>query len=143
MITVIPDISLVYQMINFLILLFVLNQVLYKPIRKVILDRRQKVEILKDNADQASNDLFSQEQSYKNRLKQAKDEGLQEKSIFLEKALQEEKEIIEKINKKAQSNLTQVKEQIAREREQARKTLEDEVDIFASAISEKILGRAC
>jgi len=44
MITVIPDISLVYQMINFLVLLFVLNMVLYKPIRSVLLERKAKVE---------------------------------------------------------------------------------------------------
>ena len=47
MITVIPDISLVYQMINFLVLLFMLNLVLYKPIRKVLLERKAKVQALK------------------------------------------------------------------------------------------------
>ena len=43
MIKVIPDITTLYQMVNFLVLLFVLNLVLYKPIRKVILDRKAKI----------------------------------------------------------------------------------------------------
>ncbi len=51
MITVIPDISLVYQMINFLILLFVLNQLLYKPIRKILLERKAKIQGLESGVE--------------------------------------------------------------------------------------------
>ncbi|MEE4363818.1 MAG: ATP synthase F0 subunit B, partial [Desulfotignum sp.] len=79
MITVIPDISLVYQMINFLILLFVLNLVLYKPIRKVLLERKAKVQGLEGGVEKASADLASQEESYRNGLRQARSEGLKKK----------------------------------------------------------------
>ncbi len=143
MITVIPDISCVYQMINFLILLFVLNMVLYRPIRNVILERKAKIDELESGAINASKDLASQEDAYKDGLKEARSEGLKQKEAFVEEASAQEKEIIEQINKKAQANLAQIKDQVAQETEQARKALEAEVKTFAKAIGEKILGRAC
>ena len=143
MITVIPDISMVYQMINFLVLLFVLNLVLYKPIRNVLLERKAKIEGMQEGAQKASNDLVAGEDAYKDGLKQARSKGLKEKETFIEAASQEEKEIIDRINKKAQANLVEIKKQVAEETEQARKTLETEVEAYAKAIGEKILGRAC
>ena len=53
MITVIPDISAVYQMVNFLVLLFLLNLVLFKPIRNVILERKSKVGTLSSGAEKS------------------------------------------------------------------------------------------
>ena len=143
MITVIPDISTVYQMINFLVLLFVLNLVLYRPIRNVLLERKAKIESMQAGAEKASNDMVAGEEAYKNGLRQARAEGLAKKEAFIEKASQEEREIIDGINKKAQANLAEIKQQVADETEQARKALDGEVDAFAKAIGEKILGRAC
>lgn len=143
MITVIPDITLLYQMINFLVLLFVLNLVLYKPIRNVLLERKAKIEGMQNGAEKASNDLIAGEDAYKDGLKQARSNGLKKKEAFMEEATKEEKEIIDRINKKAQANLAEIKKQVADETEQARKTLEGEVESYAKAIGEKILGRAC
>lgn len=142
MITVIPDISLVYQMINFLILLFILNQLLYKPIRKVLLERKAKIQGLESGVEKANADLSSQETSYKDGLRQARTEGLKKKEAFVEEASKQEREIIDQINQKAQANLARIKKQVTDETEQARKTLENEVEVFAKAIGEKILGRA-
>ena len=143
MIKVIPDISTLYQMVNFLVLLFVLNLVLYKPIRKVILDRKAKIKGMQKKAEKAASDLVSGEEAYKDGLKVARTEGLKEKETFIDEASEEEKEILDKINKKAQANLVQIREQVAKETEQARKSLEGEVEVYARAIGEKILGRAC
>jgi F-type H+-transporting ATPase subunit b len=143
MITVIPDISLVYQMINFLVLLFVLNLVLYKPIRNVLLERKAKIEGMQNGAEKAQSDLVAGEDAYNSGLKQARSKGLKSKEAFIEEASKEEKEIIDRINKKAQANLADIKKQVAQETEQARKALEAEVDVYAKAIGEKILGRAC
>jgi F-type H+-transporting ATPase subunit b len=143
MIQVIPDITLLYQMINFLVLLFVLNLVLYKPIRKVLVERKAKIEGMQNGAEKAATDLVAGEDAYKEGLKQARVEGLKNKEAFIEEASKEEKEIIDGINKKAQANLAEIKQQVAAETEQARKALEAEVEAFAKTIGEKILGRAC
>ena len=143
MITVIPDSSTVIQMINFLVLLYVLNLVLYKPIRNVLIERKAKIEGMKEGAEKASTDLVAGETAYKNGLKEARSEGLKKKEAFIEEASKEEMEIIDGINKKAQANLAEIKAQVASETDQARNALEAEVEGFAKAIGEKILGRAC
>ena len=143
MITVIPDISAIYQMVNFLILLFILNLVLFKPIRNVILERKAKVDSLNTGVEKASADLENQKDAYKDGIKQARGEGLKKKEVFIDEASAEEKEIIARINKQAQANFAQIKAQVAEETDQARKALEAEVGEFAKAIGEKILGRAC
>lgn len=143
MITVIPNSSTVIQMINFLILLYVLNLVLYKPIRNILIERKAKIEGMKDGAEKAATDLVAGEDAYKSGLKEARADGLKQKEAFVEEASKEEKEIIDGINKKAQANLAEIKEQVASETDQARKALEAEVEEYAKAIGEKILGRAC
>jgi len=143
MITVIPDISAVYQMVNFLVLLFLLNLVLYRPIRNVILERKAKIGTLGSGVEKASADLEKQKDDYKEGLKQARGEGLKQKEVFIEEASAQEKEIISRINQKAQANFAQIKAQVAEETEQARKALEAEVEVYAKTIGEKILGRAC
>jgi F-type H+-transporting ATPase subunit b len=130
-------------MINFLVLLFVLNLVLYKPIRNVLLERKAKIEGMQNGAEKAQSDLVAGEDAYNSGLKQARSKGLKSKEAFVEEASKEEKEIIDRINKKAQANLADIKKQVAQETEQARKALEAEVDVYAKAIGEKILGRAC
>ena len=44
-ITVIPDISLLFQIANFLFLIWALNTILFKPIRKILRERKEKIEI--------------------------------------------------------------------------------------------------
>ncbi len=136
------DGSLVIQIINFLFLLYVLNLVLYKPIRKVLLERKAKVSGLEEGIDKLSTEAVDKDAGYTEGLKGARQEGLKQKEAFVEEASLQEKEIIDQINKKAQANLAEIRSQVAEETEKARVVLEKEVDVFAQAIGEKILGRA-
>lgn len=143
MITVIPDLSLIIQMINFLVLLWVLNLVFFKPIRNIIIQRKEKVDGLENGISNLSKEVTDKDNAYKNGLKEARAQGLKKKEAYIEEASQEEKEIIDQINKKAQARLAEIKRQVAEETEKARSELEKEVDTYAKLIGEKILGRAC
>ncbi|MBF0229713.1 MAG: ATP synthase F0 subunit B [Desulfamplus sp.] len=137
------DGSLFIQIINFLFLLYALNLVLFKPIRKILLERKEKIDSLEKGVQNLSSNAVDKDNAYKEGLKKARAEGLKHKETFVEQASQEEKEILDRINKKAQANLAAIRSQVADETEKARLALEKEVDIFAKAIGEKILGRAC
>lgn len=137
------DGSLLIQMINFLVLLWVLNLVLYKPIRGILLQRKEKISGLTGRVEAISTDLADQEANYRNGLRKARTEGLKKKEAFVEQASEEEKQIIDSINKKAQANLADIRKKVADETAQARQALEKEIDAYAKAIGEKILGRAC
>ena len=134
--TVIP------QIINFLILIFALNVVCYKPIRKILLERKAKVDGLAENIDSASTLSEEKDKAFTQGVREARTKGQKEKEALLNQASEEEKVIVSKIMDKAREDMVTVKEQIAKETEEVKAALEKEVDAFADAITQKILGRA-
>ena len=140
--TVIPDWTVLIQMANFLFLIWVLNSILYKPIRNVLLQRKEKVTGLEESIEASQKDVHDKEDAYALGIREARFKGLQEKDHLLDLASEEEKKIIDRINEKAQADLAKVREDIAEDAEAVRQSLLKEVDVFAEAIGQKILGRA-
>ena len=134
--TVLPQIA------NFLILIFILNIVVYKPIRKILLERRDKFQGLAEGIESAGQMAQEKDQAFNSGLKEARVKGQKEKEALLQAASDEEKEIVGRINEKAREDLVAVKDQIAKDTGAVKAALEKEVDAFADAISQKILGRA-
>ena len=141
-ITVIPNWTTVIQATNFIILIFILNIVLYRPIRKILFQRKEKVEGLEQNVENATSDLAEKEATYASGIREARKKGLKEKDVLVNAATAEEKAIIDKINAEALAELNAVKEKVAKEVDVARAALLKEVDGFANEIGAKILGRA-
>ena len=84
------------QLINFGILVLVLNIFLYKPIRKVLADRRQVVDGAREKV--AAVDLEVQEKMalYEVRLREAKAVASERRAESLKQARAEETSILEK-----------------------------------------------
>ena len=66
------DLAFVIQLINFLVLLAVLNILLYKPIRKVIAERQGKIADAKSRAEGVDQDVQAKMAEYEARLKEMK-----------------------------------------------------------------------
>ena len=141
-ITVIPDVSVFIQMANFIFIIWILNILLYKPIRNILIQRNEKISGLEQDIDTAETEALEQDEAFAKGVKDARTKGFKEKEALLQRALDEEKEIIGKINEKAQTELTSVREQIVKDTQAVKESLMKEVDGFATTISEKILGRA-
>ncbi|MDI6686823.1 MAG: ATP synthase F0 subunit B [Desulfobacterales bacterium] len=136
------DGSLIIQIVNFIFLIWILNIVLYKPIRKVLIQRKEKITGLEQKIDTVGNDIKEKDDAFDRGIKDAKAKGFNEKGVLLQEAADEEREIIEKINKKAQADLAEIRTKIAKDVEVAGKSLLQELDSFTNAIGQKILGRA-
>lgn len=136
------DGSIIIQIVNFIFLIWVLNIILYKPIRNVLLQRKERVADLEQSIEASRRDVEEKDEAFSLGIKEAKAKGLKEKEGLLQIASEEERKIIEKINEKAQADIANVRVKIAEDAESARKSLQQEVDTFADAIAQKILGRA-
>ncbi|MBW2568526.1 MAG: ATPase [Deltaproteobacteria bacterium] len=136
------DASVFIQIVNFLFLIFVLNIVLYKPIRKVLIQRKEKLAGLEQGIDVADSDAKEKDEAFMSGIKEARVSGLKEKEALLQEAFDEEKKVLEKINKKAQADLAEVRGKIAKDVESVSKSLQQQLDVFANEIGQKILGRA-
>ena len=136
------DTSLFIQIVNFIFLIWALNVILYKPIRNMLLKRKDKISGLEQGIEISESDANEKEEAFSAGVKSARADGLEKKKSMLEEAAQEEMAIIQKINLKAQADLAEVKAKIAAEAETTREALQAELDTFANAIGQKILGRA-
>ncbi len=133
--------TILIQIANFLVLIFVLNIVLYKPIRSILRQRKEKLQGLESGILIAAQQAEERNQAYSDGLKEARLKGQKEKELLMKAATDEEQAMVAKINAKAQQDLAAVKEKIAKDAEAVRNTLEKEIDAFAGAITQKILGR--
>ena len=136
------DASFVVQIINFVALILILNMVLYKPIRKMLLHRKKKVDGLEKQIDMSCKNARDKEEEFVSGIKEARLKGSQEKKHLIEIAIEEERQMAEKINQKAQAELDVIRKKIMKDSEDIRIALNRELDVFADAIGQKILGRA-
>ncbi|MBC8246813.1 MAG: ATP synthase F0 subunit B [Deltaproteobacteria bacterium] len=136
------DGSVVIQIVNFVFLIWILNIVLYKPIRKVLHQRKEKIAGLEKNIETCIRDVNEKDDSISSELRSAKQKGVKELENLLQSAEEEEKKIIKSINKKAAVEMVAIREKIVKDAENVRETLQKEIDTYASEIGQKILGRA-
>ncbi|MGD8243278.1 MAG: ATPase [Desulfobacterales bacterium] len=141
-ITVIPDWTTLLQAANFILLVILLNIILYRPIRGILIQRKEKFDGLEQNIESSTSDLAEKETTYAAGIREARKKGMMEKDALVQAASDEEKQVLDKISADAQAELNAVKAKVAQEAEAAKAALLKEVDIFANEIGKKILGRA-
>jgi len=130
-----------FQIANFLILLFVLNKVLYKPVFNFLDARRKKIEEGLEKCEK-----FGEEwQKIKNIEKEKMEEAEKAAYKIVEKARVDaqikEKEILELARQKAEKIIEEAKTDILREREKILEELKGETTDFIVFATEKILKR--
>ncbi len=136
------DQSLIIQIVNFLLLIFLLNIFLYRPIRRVIAQRSEEMGSLEqaiETADKKSNE--NEEGIQENRLLARKD-GYQTKEALKLEGLAEEKTILQESGSQADEKISRAKDEMNAQTAAVRKALEEQVVVFSKELAEKILGRS-
>ena len=140
-ITVLPDGSLIIQIANFLLIIWILNLILYRPIRNILRQRRERIEGLELSIETYNENAQEKDDAFASGIKEARTRGLKQKDTLLQAAAEEEKQIIENVNTNAQAELAEIRKKIAKDADNARTSLQERVDEFADEICQKILGR--
>jgi F-type H+-transporting ATPase subunit b len=140
-VTVIPDGSTIIQIVNFVVLIILLNLILYRPIRNIIKQRTDKIQGLELSIATSKDAAEEKDQAFAQGIKDARAKGMREKDSLMQEASEEEKRILDQINEKAQAELAEVRSKIAADAASVKGALSQQVDDFAKAISQKILGR--
>ncbi len=136
------DITLVIQMINFLILLFVLNLILFRPIRNIIKERNQIVDTF--NSDIASLTDSAQESmdQFELKIQEARKEGVARVQSMKDEGEEAEVELIAVTTQEVQAKIEEARNKVAADIKEARTQLQTQVQAFSVAVTEKILGRS-
>jgi len=133
----VPDI--VWAIINFLILVAILNKFLYKPVTKMLDERKNEVVNNLNNAEQAKKDAEKLKDDYAKHLQNAKSEA-QEIITKANKLGEETKnEIVTQARAEAEKVSAKAQEEIRLEKTKALAELRDEVASLAILAAEKII----
>ena len=135
------NITLIVQIINFLVLLFVLNALLYKPVMAKIREREARIRSDREKAAELDGQVQEQERRHQQELAIVRQTGAQEKSVLTAETKKKETEILDKARAEATRIVEDMKASIRVEAEEVRKALTAQMTPLAQSISEKILGR--
>ena len=136
------NLAFVVQLVNFGILILVLNIFLYKPIRKVLADRRQVIDGAREKAAAVDSEVQEKMAQYEARLRDAKNEAAGRRADSLKQAQAEETTVLEKARKDAAESLGTIRDRVAAEAAAARGLLKQQAETLSGDICEKILGRS-
>jgi F-type H+-transporting ATPase subunit b len=135
------DWTLYAQIINFLLLVFLLNLVLFRPIRKAIRDRQAR--LAEQEAAAAQLELASQGLSdeIKAKLAAARKEGAGQREALKQEGSQAEAALLEAVKKEVDLEWGTVEKKIKADMTKARQALKTQAQSFAQLLAAKVLGR--
>jgi len=133
--------TLFHQLVAFLIFLFIINRIMFRPLRSVMAERDDVIEKIKLDTMNAGNSIERLTDELKERESKVRKEALKVQHELEEKGKQESAEILkstlQEIELLKDKNEALVKAQIM----EARKDLQKESEALALNIMEKLLDR--
>ena len=134
--------TLFIQIVNFLVLLLILNAILFKPVMAKMREREARIKNDRERAKESEEKVLDQEKRHQEELSKARQTAGQEKNVLLGEAKKVEADVLEKARSQAAQIVDQMKTSIQAEAAEVRKILKEEMTPLARSISEKILGRS-
>lgn len=136
------DYSLGIQIVNFLILIFVLNVLLYKPVIGMIDKRKKQFEESEAEIKHLQDAVDQKMATYEEQLLQAKTAAVEQKNEIICQGAEEAKAVITEVRGKIPALMEQFQARMAREMADANEILAGQSQKLSIEIAEKVLGRS-
>ncbi len=134
--------ALLYQLVNFIVLLLALNFILFKPIRQVMREREQGISSALEDAKAAQNRMQALLDQYNASLAESKQKATATYNTMYQQGLDKQREMISAERTKASELLDKARTEIAAAANTARADLKKESERLSQEITSKMLGRA-
>ncbi len=142
MVTVIPDVTLFFQMAIFIALIFILNALLYKPILSIIERRKKHVEELENEIKLFNDSVDNKAAEYEEKLKLAKAKASDLKKEIIKEGTDQAKVIVDAVRNEIPVMMQEFQQKLDKEVQTARQTLDSQARRLSLEIAEKVLGRS-
>jgi F-type H+-transporting ATPase subunit b len=136
------DISLWVEVISVLVLMGILNAMLFKPMRRMLEERRSKMDSIQGEAERFTRNAEQMLDSFNKKLAEARKAGQVERERMKGEARKMEHELLESSGKEADETKQRLIADLSVQIASARKELSAKSDMFAAEIAQKLLGRA-
>lgn len=136
------DYSLGIQIINFVLLIFILNRLLYRPLLGMIDKRKQKLTDSETEIRRLRDTVEQQMAAYEAKLGQAKAAAVEEKNEMIRRGAEEAKAITDAVRAEIPEAMDQFRVRMGKEIEAAKRILTGQSERLSIEIAEKVLGRS-
>jgi len=136
------DQSLLIQMGNFILLVFLLNIFLYRPIRRIIAERGEEMGSLEHAIRDYREKAEENEKGIREQTVQARKEGFNVKESLKLEGVEKEKGILRESSSTVEERISTNRSEIEEQMKKVRKVLDEQVAVFSKELAEKVLGRS-
>jgi F-type H+-transporting ATPase subunit b len=135
------DYSLGIQIINFVLLIFILDRLLYKPLLGVIDRRKKQFEASEAEVKRLRETVDQKMAAYEEKLRQAKVDAVEQKNEIIRQGAEEAKTMIDAVRAEIPGLVEQFQARMAGEIDEAKRILTNQSQKLSVEIAEKVLGR--
>jgi F-type H+-transporting ATPase subunit b len=123
-------------------MIFLLNVLLFKPVLKVMEKRKNHLQDLDEEVKSLDSEVEQKMANYKEKLREARLEAMNQKNEIQRKASEEGKDIVDEARGKLSQIVEDFNQKVDKEIVSARNVLKSQSEKISVEISEKVLGRS-
>ncbi|NIQ92079.1 MAG: ATP synthase F0 subunit B [Deltaproteobacteria bacterium] len=135
------NLTIVIQVVQFLLLLFILNRFLFRPTINLIEEREQKITTWKEETKNFHESMQERLQSYENQILEAKAQAQEQQELVTVELQKEEDKKLEAVSEEAVRIVVSTREKLQEETELLRGQLREQAEEMSQLVAEKVLGR--
>ncbi|MGD8530263.1 MAG: ATP synthase F0 subunit B [Syntrophobacterales bacterium] len=135
------NLTIVIQVVQFLLLLFILNRFLFRPTINLIEEREKKITRWKEETKNCHESMQARLQSYENQILEAKAKVQEQQELVTEELKKEEDKKLEAVSEEALRIVASTREKLQQETEALRGQLREQAKEMSQLVTEKVLGR--
>jgi len=139
---VIPDLSVFWVILSVLVLATILNQLLFKPLTRVIGEREAAVAGARRQSDEAAAKARAASDEFDRRTQDARADMFRQLEIARKSALDHRAQLLAQTRLDAETAITEASARLRDEAAKARAALDRDADSMATTIVERVLGRS-
>ena len=133
--------TLVVQIINFIVLTYLLNRILFKPLLRLFDYRSRKIEEFNNKTIEADKNYKAKLKEYADRIQDARNFAEEERLRLRQQAMEKRQEILSKAKAEADKITVAIRDDIVKQTELVKAVIQRESELLSQEIAGEVLGR--
>jgi len=135
------NLTIVIQVLQFLILMFILNRLLFKPISQVMTERKAKINAWEEKTQNLQDSARVKLEKYENQLREERTQAQERQEQLTKELKKKEEENLRTVSEEAAGLVASAQRVIVEETERLRLELRQQAVELSQILAEKVLGR--
>ena len=136
-----PDFSVVWVIVFVLLMVFVLNRFLFRPVLRVMDERERAIRSARDLADRSASDARAATAEFEQKTAAARAAMYKQMDDMRRVAMAERADSLARTRAAADAEVAAAAATLKAEADEARRRLDAEAEALGTAVAERILGR--